>query len=196
VRAFFAVGFDAQTIEALDRFVDAMRTARSDAPIAWEPSHKLHVTLQFLGEVGDDLGEPLARAGESIARRHAPFALSFARPSAFPNERAPRIAWIGVDVGADRLGALAADVRSATGPLGIVAEPRPFVPHVTIARTKSRRAERALQRLLASGVATPLPATRVDALVLMASRDGRYDVVHRWQLVGRADESVEPSPAS
>jgi 2'-5' RNA ligase len=54
----------------------------------------------------------------------------------FPNERHPRIFWIGVEA-SQNLAELAAAVDANTKKLGVAPENRAYSPHVTLARFKS-----------------------------------------------------------
>ena len=51
----------------------------------------------------------------------------------FPNERRPRVLWAGMEASAN-LPELVASIERALAPLGIPAESREFVPHLTLAR--------------------------------------------------------------
>jgi len=95
----------------------------------------LHITLKFIGHVGNEKLSPIQSALSSI---HAaqPIELHFRGMGFFPNERRPRAFWCGV-AGSSNLAELAADIDRALVPLGIEAETRPFTPHLTLARFKS-----------------------------------------------------------
>jgi 2'-5' RNA ligase len=65
----------------------------------------------------------------------------------FPNPKAARVFWAGVD-GGDDLPRLASAIDAAVEKLGIARETKPYHPHLTLART-SARPLRELQPLLA-----------------------------------------------
>jgi 2'-5' RNA ligase len=188
VRLFFAIAFPEPTLEALAQVVEGLRARAAGAPIGWEARAKLHVTSKFLGEVADEAVPALVAAARDVGTRHRPFELTVARLSAFPSEASPRILWLGIGEGSDAVAALAKDVDAALAPLGFERESRPYVPHVTLARTKGRAGERAARRLLEA----PHPSlakvsrTHVGAFVLMVSRKGTYDVLHAFDLGGGA----------
>jgi len=95
----------------------------------------LHITLKFIGHVGNEKLNPIQSALSSIQTAQ-PIELHFRGMGFFPNERRPRAFWCGV-AGSPNLAELAADIDRALVPLGIEAETRPFTPHLTLARFKS-----------------------------------------------------------
>src|ERR1700736_6830689 len=76
-----------------------------------------------------------------------PFTVHFTGVAFFPNPKAARVFWAGVD-GSDHLPRLASTIDSALEKLGFPRETKPYHPHLTLART-SARPLRELQTLLA-----------------------------------------------
>src|SRR5215470_17261032 len=93
---------------------------------------QLHFTLAFLGETGK-LDDAIA-AAQTV---NAPsFDLAIAGRGAFPNERRPRVLWLGVSDGAQPLCDVAGQLCTALRGRGFALEDRPFKPHLTIGRVK------------------------------------------------------------
>jgi RNA 2',3'-cyclic 3'-phosphodiesterase len=115
--------------ELIAKFQPKSRGAR------WVQPENLHITLKFIGHVGNEKLSPIQAALSSIHTAH-PIELHFRGMGFFPNERRPRAFWCGV-AGSPNLAELAADIDRALVPLGIEAETRPFTPHLTLARFKS-----------------------------------------------------------
>lgn len=115
----------------------------------------LHVTVRFLGEVPeaevDRLVEVLGQAGATVPSGVAVLA-GF---GAFPRPQRPRVLWAGVEDPAGSLTALAAQVSQALPPLGVPQDPRPYVPHVTVARMQAPPRRREAGRIVAA--CAPLP---------------------------------------
>lgn len=103
----------------------------------FEPAQKLHITVAFLGWVDTGMTPAIENALAGVAARHGTFRMAMDRIGAFPNERTPRIVWLGPRVQGEAFRALAGDVRGACGMLGFHFE-KPPVAHVTLARTKER----------------------------------------------------------
>lgn len=136
----------------------------------WVPAENLHVTLWFLGEVGDNRALEIdAALREGFDAR--PFTLSVAGFGAFPTSGPLRIFWLGVLTGSENLSALHAQTAARLLPMGFKGERRAYSAHVTIARTKgiSRGSGPAFRRILADASAD-CGACRVAAVTLFRSR--------------------------
>jgi 2'-5' RNA ligase len=48
--------------------------------------------------------------------------------------------WVGIGAGSSELRSLAANLDTALAPLGFEREKRPYIPHLTLARTRSKAA--------------------------------------------------------
>ena len=184
MRLFFAIAFPDPTLDALAQVADGLRLRAGSASIAWETRAKLHNTLKFLGEVAEDAVPSLVRVAAEVGARHRRFEIDFARLSAFPAEDVPRILWFGIERGRDSVVAIAEDVDVSLATLGFDRETRPYVPHVTIGRTKGRAGERAARALLEAPRPSlaDVPRAHVGSFVLMASRNQSYDVLHEIDL--------------
>jgi 2'-5' RNA ligase len=116
------------------------------AQVQWSPAANLHVTTKFIGEWPEDrLGDLKEALGQLPDRPAIPVkiqGLGF-----FPNPRAPRHFWCGIE--APGLAELAADTDGVTGSLGIPHEKRAYFPHLTLARMK----ETAILQSLREGIA-------------------------------------------
>lgn len=121
------------------------------------PAENLHLTLAFLGTV--DAAATRAAATALAGVRGPPFELAFSRVGHFPR---PRVLWAAAPGAPAALYALQGAVARALGEAGFEQEPRPFTPHVTVARNVARwRGPEALPRAV---------AWRLDAVTLVASR--------------------------
>lgn len=112
---------------------------RPYAPSArWVEEENVHLTLFFLGELGDaELADVCSRA-EWAARANAPFAIRVKGVGAFPDVSRPRAVWMGVTEGAEPLKRLQADLEEAVADMAPRGENRGFVPHWTLARLGRR----------------------------------------------------------
>lgn len=145
MRVFIALDIP---VEIRARMTEYMDRARLLAPGArWARREGLHVTLKFVGQVTDARVEEIKSALRSV--KTAPFAVKFASVGFFPNPKAARVFWIGVD-GGEALPRLASAVDAALAQLGIVREEKAYHPHLTLARASSHPL-RELQSLLQEG---------------------------------------------
>jgi 2'-5' RNA ligase len=139
MRLFVAVDIDDATRRRIEHMTDGLRRvverAGRTARIAWVPPDRLHLTLQFVGEVSDAVGgEIVARLGAPFDR--PPFELRFGPIGMFPSTGPPRVVWLGIEEGAGELVSLQASVARRLEGVPFRREPRPFSPHLTLARFK------------------------------------------------------------
>lgn len=140
---------------------------RCDLPGArWVPPEQMHLTLAFLGEVGEEKIGSLS--DELLQIRHLPFSLSFTSPGCFPNRQHPRVLWVGL-APQPRLTQLAAAVQAAILACGLPVEERPFSPHLTLARLKIP-GPRKVEVFLDQSLPAFLPVWPVEEFTLFASR--------------------------
>ena len=97
--------------------------------------HNMHFTVQFLGEVSEEMVGKISDALNSI--EFSSFSISFASIGVFPNPNSPRVIWIGTDDGVNELEKLAEMIRSKLSHLGFSPDKK-FKPHVTIFRVKNK----------------------------------------------------------
>lgn len=161
---------------------------RLDVPVSWVRAENLHVTLRFLGTVGEDALGRVREALEAAAASVGPFTATLGGFGSFPPGPAPRVVWAGVEHGGEAFAALYRAVEAALARRGLAPEDRPYRAHVTLGRVRDARKAEPLARALAARA--PLGAElRVDAVHLMRSdldpAGARYSVLARVPL-GRA----------
>jgi 2'-5' RNA ligase len=138
VRLFVALDFPDEVRDSLREFIGPLKPACRAAK--WVRPEAMHVTLKFIGEASAEKLEPI-RAALASVHSTAPVEMQFLGLGFFPNERRPRVLWCGVEA-SPNLAELAAAVDHALMPLGVAAESREFVPHLTLARFKADAAPR------------------------------------------------------
>lgn len=117
--------------------LEPLRRAHPHALRLYHPAD-LHVTLCFVGTLEDERRLPLIDAlAEVLSGLPAP-RLRLVAPGAFPGRGRERVLWAGVrDEGTGELEALAASVGETCAAAGVELDPRPFRPHVTLARVRA-----------------------------------------------------------
>lgn len=155
----------------------------------WVADENLHITLRFLGEVGEDSLSGLRDLGRTVAAETLPFELSLDHLGAFPNPHRARVLWAGPTRGSAPFSGLARKIERAVSGLGFPAERREAEPHVTLARL------RVPQDVASVVTAVSLAALTVpmERLTLMRSelrpQGPLYTPVERWPL-GGGDRAV------
>ncbi len=98
--------------------------------------HNLHFTLQFLGDISQDIAEKVMISLNSV--KFSSFMVNFKDVGVFPKLKFPRVVWIGTDEnGGNSLIELAKKVENALIPLGFSVD-KPFKPHITVFRIKNK----------------------------------------------------------
>ena len=158
-RAFVAVRVPESVLDAVDeRLADLAVPGRRTTRAQW------HLTLQFLGD-GADIDE-VAAALEGIAG--APGQARVGGAGAFPDARRALVLWLGLAEGSALLARLAEAVGERLAPLGYEVDPRPFQPHLTLARLRAPTDVRLT--ITAFGDIAIGPGWEVDALTVYESR--------------------------
>lgn len=152
----------------------------------------LHLTLAFIGSVGEERVADVTAAIEAAARECPPFHIAFDGLGRFPDRGPARTVWMGTGAAAGPIERLAARVRGALAGRGVPFDPKPLRPHVTLARVRDGATERDRAAIAAAVASARVPAgleTAADAVHVMESvlsRSGpRYASRARTALVGR-----------
>ena len=95
-----------------------------------------HFTLQFLGEISEEIKHKIIQALHTI--EFSSFSITLKGVGAFPRLKFPRVIWIGTDEnGGNMLIQLSKKVEKVMEPLGFFSD-KPFKPHITIFRIKKK----------------------------------------------------------
>lgn len=168
MRCFFAIELAASIRSALERATRDMRGPGRD--VRWYGGEQLHVTVKFLGEIAEADAPRATAIALDAARRVLPFPLEVAELGGFPNDGRPRVLWAGVRDPTGRCATWLSLADPGFEALGVARESRPFRPHVTLARSRSRAGGYELARILAAAPIVPAMAMEVERLTLFESR--------------------------
>ena len=137
MRLFVAVDLPATAKDELERAIERLRPSMPDAK--WVPCDNIHLTLSFLGEVGEERVDDVVGALRDAAASIRPFGAHLAGSGAFPSARRARVLWVGLASDQDHPAALAGAVAGALEPLGFPREARAWTAHLTLARLRTPR---------------------------------------------------------
>lgn len=188
MRLFVAVTPPASVLDPLADRVDDISAGCAE-PITWTVRAQWHISLAFLGEVGEatvpDLKRRLARA----AARHAPMELCVQGAGGFGSVRRARVLWAGVGGDVATLRKLAGSVTAAARRAGIPTEERRFRAHLTLGRLAEPTDLTAIAARLDGPCGPPWLVDRIDLvrshLGQGEGRRSRYETLETWRL-GRA----------
>jgi RNA 2',3'-cyclic 3'-phosphodiesterase len=121
-----------------DKIINSISKFQSEINISAKPiePQNLHFTLQFLGEISEDMVKRVMIALNSV--KFSNFIVNLKGIGVFPTLKFPKIIWIGTDEnGGNLLIELAKKVENTLTPLGFTID-KPFKPHITVFRIKNK----------------------------------------------------------
>ncbi len=149
--------------------------------IRWQEEDQLHLTLRYIGEANRRHAEDIALALGSVAMEG--FSLALAGVGSFDKRGKVNAIWAGI-APKDAVARLHHKLDHALVRLGLPAEGRAFVPHITLAR--SSRTPHGLADWLATYGALASDAFPVTEFILyeshLGSNGARYEVIARYPL--------------
>src|SRR5215471_13453923 len=170
LRLFVGIGFPPELKLRLSLLCSGVPGAK------WVDPGNFHLTLRFIGEVGEDIAADIDDALSRLRARR--ITIQIAGTGVFGGDK-PHSLWAGVERSAELVG-LRDKVELALIRAGLPPEPRKFSPHVTLARLRDpRRSE--LQEFLAAHAQFRAEPLRVGAFSLMASYPPKAGSVYEDQ---------------
>ncbi len=137
MRTFIAIPLPAECQAMLDKMQQSLRVHRAD--VRWVAIPAIHLTLKFLGEVDPEVIPKLAESIAGASQAERGFGLRLRGLGCFPNLRAPRVIWCGIDGETEALARLQHKVETACSEFGFAPEERSFHPHLTLGRVNGKR---------------------------------------------------------
>lgn len=134
IRAFFGFPLPEAQRKELGGFLARCEVAAPE--FRWSVVENLHLTVRFVGTIERSIVEGIS---DRLTGRAGPeLELSLGEVGTFKRSRLARVVWLGLQSGAEEMKALAARVEAECRAAGLAPEPRPFQPHLTLARARSR----------------------------------------------------------
>ena len=150
---------------------------KRDTRISWVQPAKIHLTMKFLGDMDEQVIDPLQRALEQAIGNRIVVNVPLERFGAFPRPHSPRVMWVGPsenwERGAEvkRVTEIQSAIEQACESVSFLREAKPFSPHLTLARIKA--GERQVGVALAKGGVLDRPLSlgslAMESVVLMKS---------------------------
>ena len=190
IRAFLAIQIPDDVTVALGHLTDQLAQARLGGLKPVRPEN-MHVTLKFFGSVNarhvDSIVDTVTRAVKAIR----PFTLRLGNVGAYPDNRSPRVLWVGLDGDVALLQDAHRRIETALGQIAIRPDSREFRPHVTIARIRDRASNierrRAAEALFSAELRSGLlvPVERISLMRSVLLPEGpQYTSLAELSLVG------------
>ena len=169
IRSFIAIKLAPDVNRNSTRMLQRLR--QSNDGIKWVPTDNLHLTLKFLGDVDNTEVPDVCNVIHRVCSNHAPFHLDFGGTGGFPSRERPRILYAGINDASGALTKIVSQLETSLAELGFKQEPRDYIPHLTLGRTRStsKLANSDVMERLATENDTELGGMLVNSLQLVAS---------------------------
>jgi|TARA_B110000014_G_scaffold250700_1_gene227243 RNA 2',3'-cyclic 3'-phosphodiesterase len=120
-----------------ENILKKIQTFQENLEINAKPTRidKIHFTIKFLGEVGEEKCEKVKNVLKTIT--FSSFDLSLKGVGGFPNLNNPRVIWIGTAEGGQKLNEISSEIGQKLSTLGFKKDKK-FKSHLTIFRTKKK----------------------------------------------------------
>jgi 2'-5' RNA ligase len=133
-RLFIAASIPPAVTDQLGHLIDDLSSR--DLPVRWTAPNAMHLTFHFIGEVSQERAELLRMSFANLSPRTGSIKLRTGRLGAFPNEKRPRVLWLGVDGQTDKLAQLRDEIGSMLTRQNVDVETGGFKPHLTLGRAR------------------------------------------------------------
>jgi 2'-5' RNA ligase len=145
--------------------------------ISWAKPASIHLTIKFLGDMDEQVIDPMLVAVEQTIGSQIPVNVPLERLGAFPRPQSPRVLWVGPSENwerggeATRVAEIHGAIEQACEDLSFLRDTRPFSPHLTLARIKvgERHVGVALAKAGVLDRPISLGSLVVESVVLMKS---------------------------
>ena len=186
MRAFLGIALPRGVQQSLAALQGELATSHAD--VKWVEPPNLHVTLKFLDEISEAQRRTIEALLARVAGREESFLLGLGAVGAFPSVESPRVIWVGLTEGKERVAHLAERIEQESSAILLRREERPFSAHLTLGRVRSPRGRGALTQRLRAAMWQPPPPWSVSTVTLYQSvlrSDGpRYTVLADVPLTG------------
>lgn len=166
MRCFISVDVEEEPV--LSNIVSVMSELSTvKADVKFVERENLHFTLKFLGEISPNLIDRIYSAMLNV--KHEPFTIRIGGLGAFPKPSSPRVVWLGVLEGGEKMVELYEKLERELVKVGFKREREKFVPHLTIARVKSPRSRGLLAKKILELSGVEVGELKVDSVRLKQS---------------------------
>lgn len=151
MRFFIALEIPSQNRLQFQTILDRLHTLIPQSKLT--DLDKLHLTLAFIADQPAELKKALVKIMEASSKNIPPFEVTPAYIDGFPNIHNPQVLWVGVKGDIDKVLLIRERIKDGLTDLGLGADPRRFIPHITIAKVNnnlkiSRNTEVELEKIM------------------------------------------------
>ena len=151
--------------EFLYQYEEIISTLKANK-MNWIKPDNFHLTLKFLGKVGDDRVGEIVESLEKV--RFDPYRLTIENLGIFGSRYKPRVLWTKLNDNGETV-ELAEDIVERMHKIGFLRDRQNFVPHLTLARIKNIPDNKYFQNKLQSVKETFFQESEVEGFHLYQS---------------------------
>ena len=169
IRAFYAIELNDEVRNAALHIVEKLKENEWSEHVRWTPVKNLHLTMRFLGDVTEEMLQPMNQSIKNQLADVAPFSIMFKEPRLFPHFKKPRVVAAIVPHN-DALLVVADILESCAVAAGLEPETRQFKGHLSLGRCKKSFPKRT--KLDSIPFSSKLPVTRITLIQSQLSSEG------------------------
>lgn len=146
IRSFIAIELSPPIKVKIEEIQNKLKSSTSD--VRWVRTEGIHLTLKFLGNIEEERIPEISDIITQSTTDVTPFSLTVRTIGAFPNEKNPKVIWVGTEDESGTLVRLQQALENRLARIGFKTEKRAFSPHLTLGRLKSPKGKRELTQML------------------------------------------------
>jgi 2'-5' RNA ligase len=150
IRVFTAIQFPAENKQNVEQAIAPLVRQVGDRTVRWVDPKIYHLTLKFLGNVDPTKLDDISSEIEAVTAKLEPLEVMVGHFGVFPNQRRPRVLWIGLNEKSGGLESIKSSLELGLEALGFDIEKRKFHPHITVGRVRRGASRDELEQLNSS----------------------------------------------
>ncbi len=137
VRSFIAIEISKEAKNEISRIINILKDNSNG--IKWVNPENLHLTIKFLGSIPEDHIAEISEKIKKTVLNIPKFIISLGMLGAFPSWRSPRVVYIDLKAGGEKVKHLVEKIENAMEKIGFEREKRIFSPHIAVGRVKNMK---------------------------------------------------------
>jgi len=166
IRSFVAFDLDSESILKKITYVQNL-LIKTGANLKLVKPENIHITMRFLGNITPPMVEKIFEEMKKV--QFTSFDVKIHGIGVFPHLRYPRVVWVGITEGADRMRSIFSQLEPRLRGLGFRPDSKGFSPHLTIARVKSGSNKTELVECISENADREFGIVRAECLKLKRS---------------------------
>ncbi|MCE2791494.1 MAG: RNA 2',3'-cyclic phosphodiesterase [Planctomycetota bacterium] len=168
IRTFIAADIPASIRACAEKQIVALQRAGAD--FRWVKPSNMHLTLRFLGNLLDREIPELCQVVTEAVRQMEPVVVDVRGLGAFPDERHPKVIWLGLGPDLAELQQLHRQIGEGLKRMGFPPERGDFRPHLTLGRIPvATELDDPVADWIAAHAETPFGSFEIDQVIVYSS---------------------------